>query len=298
MTVASGNFAELLWPGIADIWANEYKDYPVLYEKIFDVKQSDKRFEKEQGVTGLPLASVKDEGNSVPYEDPLQGFQKEYINTTYALGAIVTREMYEDDQYNYINTIPSMLARSMRQTEETTSFNILNRAFNTSYTGADGVSLCNASHPLVGGGTFRNQLSTAADLTQTSLEQALQDVMDFVDDRSLKIRAMPKSLVVSTQFNFTARKILESANVVGSADNDKNPIPGLFKDLVVSPYLTDTDAWFIVTDCPNGLTFFNRRKAEIARDNEFDTENLKFKTSRRWSVSWTDPRGVFGTAGA
>ena len=298
MTTASGNFAELLWPGIADLWANAYNDYPALYEKMCEIKDSDKRFEKEQGVTGLPLAGVKDEGNAIPYEDPLQGFQKEYVNVTYGLGAIVTREMYDDDMYSFINTIPKMLARSMRQTEETVVHNHLNRGFNSAFTGADGLELFSSVHPLVGGGTFRNELTTAADLTQTSIEQALQDLMDFVDDRSLKIRTMPKCLVVPTQFNFTARKILESANIVGSADNDKNPIPGLFEDLIVSPYLTDSDAWFIITDCPNGLTFFNRRSAEITRDNEFDTENLKFKTTRRWSSGWTDPRGVFGTSGS
>jgi hypothetical protein len=298
MTVASGNFAELLWPGIADIWANSYNDYEPLYSKIFETKDSDKRFEKEQGVTGLPLASIKDEGNAIPYFDPFQGFQKEYVNVTYGLGSSVTREMYEDDQYNYINTIPAMLARSMRQTEETLGFNHLNNGFNTSFTGADGLSLFNASHTLVGGGTFSNQLSTAADLTQTSLEQILQDIMDAVDDQSLKIRLMPECLVVPTQINFRARKLLESDYVTGSADNDKNGLTGLFKDLVVSPYLTDTDAWFVRTNCPNGLTWFWRRRAEVTRDNEFDTENLKFKDTARWSSGWTDPRAAWGTPGA
>ena len=304
MAVASGNFAELLWPGIAELWGNAYNDYEPLYTKLFSMKSSDKRFEKEQGVTGLGLAAVKDEGSSIPYEDPFQGYQKEYVNVTYALGSSVTREMYEDDQYNYINSIPSMLARSMRQTEETVAFNHLNRAFNSSFTGADGLQLCSGggsggtAHPLVGGGTYTNELATSADLTQTSLETATQNLMDFVDDQNLKIRVMPKCLVVPTALNFTARKILETSYAVGSADNDINPIPGLFQDLVVSPYLTDTDAWFIITDTPNGLTWFTRRAAEIGRDNEFDTENLKFKTSKRWSSGWTDARGVYGSAGA
>ena len=298
MTVASGNFAELLWPGIADIWANSYNDYEALYPKIFETKSSDKRFEKEQGVTGLGLSAVKDEGNAIPYEDPFQGYQKEYVNVTYGLGSIVTREMYEDDQYNYINTIPAMLARSMRQTEETLAFNHLNNGFNANFTGADGATLFNATHPLVAGGTQSNQLAVAADLTQTSLEQILQDLMDAVDDQQLKIRLMPKCLVVPTQLNFRARKLLESEYVTGVADNDKNGIPGLFQDLVVSPYLTDNDAWFVVTDCPNGLTWFWRRRPEVSRDNEFDTENLKFKDTGRWSSAWTDFRGVYGTAGA
>lgn len=298
MTIASGNFAELLWPGIAEIWANSYKDYEPLYTKIFEMKKSSKRFEKEQGVTGLGLAGVKDEGAAIPYEDPFQGYQKEYVNVTYALGSIVTREMYEDEMYNYINTIPRMLARSMHQTEETIGFNVLNRAENASYTGADGVVLASGSHPLVGGGTFSNLLSPAADLSQTSLETATQNIMLFVDDQNLKIRAMPKCLVVHPSFNHKARKLLETDFVVGSADNDKNTLMGLFKDLVVSPYLTDADAWAIITDVPNGLTCYTRRAEEIGRDNEFDTENLKIKTSKRFTMSWTDARGVYYSAGA
>lgn len=298
MTTASGNFAELLWPGIEDIWGKDYNDYEALYTKMFEVKSSDKRFEKEQGVTGLGLAGIKDEGAAVNYDDPFQGFQKEYVNATYSLGTIVTREMYEDEMYSYINSIPKMLSKSLRQTEETIAHNHLNNGFNSSFTGADGIELFASNHPLVGGGTIRNELVVPADLTQTSLEQALQDLMDWVDDRSLKLRAMPKCLVVPTQLNFTARKLLETGYVVGSADNDINPIPGLFKDLVVSPYLTDTDAWFITTDVPNGLTWFNRRSAEIGRDNEFDTENLKTKVTSRFSSGWTNPRGAFGVAGA
>lgn len=298
MTVSSGNFAELLWPGIAEIWADNYNDWDALYPRCFEKKTSSMRFEKEQGITGLGLAAIKDEGNSVGYEDPFQGYQKEYVNVTYALGSAVTREMFEDDQYGKINDLPRHLARSMRQTEETIAFNHFNRAFNASFTGADGATLCSASHNLVGGGTFSNQLATAADLSQTSLETAIQNLMDFVDDQNLQINVQPKCLVVPTAINFRAKKLLETANVVGSADNDKNPIPGVGLDLVVSPWLTDTDAWFIVTDCPHGLTWYDRRNAEISRDNEFDTENLKFKVTSRFSSGWTDPRGVYGTAGA
>lgn len=298
MAIASGNFAELLWPGIKQIWGTSYTKYEPLYSKIFDVQTSDKAFEKHQGVTGLGLLGVKNQGEPIGYDDTLQGFQKEYVNVTYGRGVVVTREMVEDEQYGYINQLPAILARSARDTEETVSFNVLNRAFNASFTGADGVSLCNASHPLVGGGTFRNQLSVAADLTQTSLETAIQDLMDFVDDRGLKIRVSPKTLVVPTAISMTAIKLLETAQVVGNADNDKNPIPGFLSNLVISPYLTDTDAWFLITDVPNGLVFFRRRGAAIERDNEFDTQNLKFAVTERFSVGHTDPRGVFGTSGA
>ena len=297
MTIATGNFAELLWPGIREIWGNSYNDYEPLYSQIFTQMRSDKAFEKMQGVTGLPLAAVKEQGAAVTFLDPYQGFQKEYVHVTYALGAAVTREMYDDDQYNYINSLPRMLARSMRQTEETLHFNVLNNAFTATITGADGVSMANASHPLVGGGTFSNMPATASDLTQSAIEQAFTDIMNFVDDQSLKIRVMPKTLVIGTALWAVAEKIMGTDRAVGSADNDVNPVRGRMK-ILVSPYITDTDAWFVVTDAPNGLITMLRRDAEVERDNEFSTQNLQFLTTKRWSQSWTDPRCIYATAGA
>jgi len=298
MTTSTGNFAELLWPGIKEIFGHEYSSYEPLYEKIFEKKTSDKAYEKEQGVTGYPLAGLKDQGAAVSFFDLLQGFQKEYVNVTYGAGGVVTREMYEDDQYNFINQIPRMLARSMRETMETTHFNVLNNGF-SSETAADGSSVFNATHSLVGGGTFRNQLQTSADLTETSLEQACIDISDFVDDQNLKIRVFPRKLIVPTALQFVAAKILETTQKVGSADNDVNVVRGMIQgDAIVSPYLTDSDAWFIGTDCPNGLVCYERRAADLARDNEFATENLQFKVTARWSQGVTDPRGIFGSPGA
>ena len=299
MTIATGNFPELLWPGIRDLWGTSYNDYEPLFEgKVFEMSTSNKAFEKIQQVTGLPLLSTKDQGDTISYQDPFQGLQKEFVNVTYALGTSVTEEMVEDEQYSYINRLPAMLSRSVRHTRETQAFNVLNRAFNASFTGADGLSLCNAAHTLVGGGTYSNQLATAADLSQTSLETATQNLMDFVDDRQFKIRALPKCLVVATSENHAARKILESYYVTKSADNDVNTLNGLFQDLVVSPWLTDPDAWFIITDVPMGLMWFDRIRPAIRRDNEFDTTNLKLATRGRWSFGHVDARGVFGTPGA
>lgn len=298
MTISTGNFPELLWPGIKAIWGNTYNDYPTLYTKVFTMKKSDKAFEKEQGVTGLPLASVKDQGSPVSFVDPFQGYQKEYVNITYGIGASVTKEMFDDSQYGYINSLPEMLARSMRQTEETTHWNVLNNGFSSTVTGADGVSLFNASHPMVGGGTaLRNQLATASDLTMTALETAFTDIMDFYDDQLLKIRVLPKKLAVPTAIWAVARKIMETEKAVGSADNDKNVLMGAL-ELVVCPWLTDTDAWFVITDAPNGLVSYTRQEAELDRDNDFDTKNLKFTAIRRWIPSWTDWRGAYGSAGA
>lgn len=297
MTVATGNFAELLWPGIASIWGRDYNDYGPLYTQFFSVKNSEKAFEKEQGVTGLPLAGVKDQGSPIPFLDPFQGFQKEYINLTYGLGSSVTREMYEDDQYNYINQIPSMLARSMRQTEEVIATNILNNSFTSTAQSADGASIVNSSHSLIGGGTMSNTPTVAADLTMASLEQACVDIMNFVDDQGLTIMVRPTKLIVPTASWAIAEKILGTDRAVGSNDNDVNVVRNKVS-LIVSPYITDSDSWFIVTDVPNGLTFYNRRAAEINRDNDFETQNLKFSTTRRFSVGCTDYRGVYGTAGA
>lgn len=297
MAVGTGNFAELLWPGIAELWGFTYERYPALYSKVFEMKTATKAFEKEQGATGLPLASIKDQGGNIDYVDLLQGFQKEYVMVTFALGTVITREMVEDEQYNYINQVPEFLAESMNQTEETVSFNIINNGHGGGTVSADGVQLFSASHTAADGSTYSNTLAVAADLSQTSIEQMCQNIMDLTDERGLKLRAYPKCLIVPTQSNFRARKILESSYVTGSADNDVNPIPGLFQDLVVSPYITDSDAWYITTTTRNGLSFYRRRAAEIERDNEFDTQNLKIITTTRFDVDVTDGRGVFGTAG-
>jgi hypothetical protein len=298
MTIGSGNFAELLWPGIAERFGTDYERYPTLYTKVFNIKKATKRFEKVQGVTGLPLASIKSEGQAFNASDPQQGFQKEYVMVVYGLSTHITREMVDDEQYGYIGEIPSMLAESMRATEETVSFNVLNRAFNTAYTGADGSILLVATHTFPTGRVYSNLLTTAADLTQTSTESILSQIQQAVDDQGIPIRLMPKALVIHPENNFRARKILESGNVTGTNDNDVNPIPGLFSDLVVSPYLTDSDAWFVTTSARNGLTFFRRDATEVRRDNEFDTQNLKIAIRGRWDVSWSNPLGVYGTPGA
>ena len=293
----TGSAPELLWPGIAAMWGTDYEDYPTLYTKIFSTEKASKRFEKVQQMVGLGLAQVKNEGGSIPMSNLLQGFQKEYVMVTYGLGTSITHEMMQDEQYGYIKKVPKFLARSMRQTEETMAFNVLNRAFNAAFTGPEGQTLLNTGHVLAGGGTASNRLATDADLTQTSLETMLQQLMSEVDDRGLRTRRMPKVLIVPPDLNFRARKLLESSYVTGSADNDVNPLLGLLADLVVSPWLTDTDAWFVGTDA-EGLRFWRREQTEIFRDNEFSTRNLNIATTGRWDVSWDDWRSLYGTTGA
>lgn len=296
MVTATGNLAELLWPGIATIWGNTYSRYKPLWKRMMIVRRSTKAFEKEQGVTGFGLAGQKGQGKAVAFVDLVQGYQKEYVNLTYGLGTIITRELMEDEQYNYINDVPQMLAESMRQTEETLSANVFNNGF-SSQTTADGVSFFNSAHPNVRGGTQRNVPAVAADLAQASLEQAYIDLMDWKDDSGLKITVMPEKLVTAPTNRFVAEKILGTKFAVGSADNDINPVAGTV-DLIVNPYLTDPDAWFVITNARAGATFWNRRSAEISRDNDFPTEDLLIKTTRRLAVGVTEWRYAWGSAGA
>ena len=298
MTIATGNFPEELWPGIHDHWGIFYKQWEPLYTKVFEVKTSDKAFEKEQQITSFPIAMVKDQGSPVSYVDAKQGVQKEYVPITYGLGTSFTWEMNQDDQYGHLKRIPKTLSWSMREAEETTAFDHFNRVTTAAYTGADGLTLLNASHTLVGGGTYRNQLSTASDLSNSSLETALMDLSDWTDDQQKKIRVKAKTLLISTALQATAFKILNTMQVTGSNDNDKSWVATQGLKLVVSPYLTDPDAWFLITDVDNGMVFYWRHKPEVSRDNEFDTKNLKVATIARFMSGWTDPHGVFGTIGA
>lgn len=296
----TGFAPELLYPGLAALWGTSYNQYPKLYPKFMNIKKSSKRFEKEQGMTGFALAGVKDEGDSVQFARLTQGFQKEYNHTTYGLGAIVTREMVEDDQYNIINQIPRLLAEAMVRTEETLATNVLNNGFDTAFVGADGQPLFSTAHPNSGssGGTQRNTPLTNADLTQTSLEAALIDIMDFRDENNQRISIRPKTLVVSRSDYFNATKILETKYKVGAADNDINVVSNLGLELVVTNYLTDQDAWFVITDAANGLTYYERRAADIERDNDISTQNLAIVTTERFDTGWTDWRGAWGSAGA
>lgn len=304
MTITTSNHAELLWPGIKSLFGQAYNEYKPLYKQFLDTQKSNKSFEKHQGVTTTGLAAVKDQGGQLTYADTYQGFQKEVINVTYALGATVTQEMMEDDQYDYINRIPEFLARSMRATEETVAANLLNNGFSTATipsTTADGVSLFSRNHLLVASAsTLANTPTTQADLVMTSLEQAYIDISGYVDDHGLPIVVMPKALVVPRDLQFQARKLLETEYAVGSTNNDVNVVStaNMPVQLVWNPYLTDSDAWFIKTDAKDGLVFQERIAATPDRDNDFDTKNLRFSIRSRFAVFAADPRGSYGSAGA
>ena len=299
--ITSGSFAKLLWPGLNAVWGKEYNDYPVEWDKLFEKNSSDRAYEEDLGISSFGLANVKTEGGPITYDTERQGFTSRYNHVVYALGFIVTREIFEDDQYGKVGAQKAKaLARSMRQTKETNGANIYNRAFSGSYVGGDGVSMVNASHPAVSGGTFSNQIAVAADLSEAALEQAVIDIAGFRDDRGLLIAAKPEKLVIPYQQTFEVKRILGADGRVGTDLNDPNVLKdmGIFNSVVINHYLTDADAWFILTSVKDGVKYFERRGDQFEMDNDFDTENAKFKATARYSFGWSDPRAVYGSQGA
>lgn len=300
MAMNSSNFGELLWPGIKDLWGYSYNEWMPLWKQFFGVVDSDKAFERYQGTTGFGLAGVKAQGGNVPYADAYLGYQQYITNVVYALGATITKELYDDDQYNFIKKVPTLLARSLRQTEETIAHNVLNNGFSsTAQPTPDGQALFSTSHVTVdGAGTFSNTPTVAADLTQASLENAEIAISQFVDDRNLKMHLKGEKLIVPTGVQFQAKKILNTTYEVDSANNTINPMKGAY-DLIITPFLTDADAWFLTTDLKDdGLVYQNRESAQVDRQNEFDTFNLKFITYSRFGVGFVNPRCAYGSPGA
>ena len=300
--ITSASFAKSLWPGINAWYQKAYDEFPVEWDKLFDKNTSRRAFEEDVGVSGFGLASEKPEGESISYDSERQGFITRYSHVVYGLGFIVTREAVEDDLYDVVASRKSQaLAFSMRQTKEIVGANIYNLAFTGGPTYGDGVSLLNSAHPNMAGGTWSNILSTASDLSEAALEQAAIDIQGFTNDRGLKIVVKPKTLVIPYQLEFEANRIFKTVGRPGTSNNDINAIKelGMFPGgIVVSHYLTDQDAWFIRTNVPHGMKYFERRKDEFGQDNDFDTENAKYKATARYSFGATDPRALFGTAGA
>ncbi len=297
----TSSFAKALWPGVNAWYGKAYNDYPTEWDQLFEKNTSKKAYEEDVGISGFGLAKVKTEGGAIEYDSERQGWTTRYNHVVYALGFIVTREMFEDDQYDVVGQRKAKgLARSIRQTKEIVGANIFNRAFNSSYKGGDQKEMCATDHPLVAGGTFSNELTTAADLSEASLEQACIDIEGFTDDSGLLIAAKAKKLIIPRQLRFEAHRILKADGRTGTDSNDPNALKdmGLFSDIQVNHYLTDADAWFIVTDVPEGLKYFERRGDQFEMDNDFDTENAKFKATARYSFGWTDPKGLFGSPGA
>lgn len=301
--ITSSSFAKLLWPGLNAIYGKAYNDYPVEWDKLFEKNTSDKAYEEDVGLSPLGLAQVKSEGASITYDTERQGFTSRYNHVVYGLGFIITREIYEDDQYAKVGAQKAKaLARSLRQTKEIVAANIYNRAFTAGYVGGDGIVLCSTAHLNVAGGTYSNKAATDSDLSEAALEQAVIDIAGYRDDRGLLIAAKPEKLVIPYQLQFEAKRILGADGRVGTDLNDPNVLKdmGLFSQVVVNHYLSSTgsDDWFILTNIKDGLKYFERRADQFEQDNDFDTENAKFKATARYSFGWSDPRAIYGNQGA
>jgi hypothetical protein len=293
-------WGKLLWPGVNKWYGDSYNDYKTEYTDIFDVEKSDRSYEEDVSVSSFGLAQQKGEGQTTTYDSEQQGFMDRYTHATYTLGFIITKELVEDDQYERAAKRKAKgLARSMRHTKEINAANILNRAFNTGFTYGDGKALIVSDHPNVAGGTWSNVMAVAADLSESSMEQAWLDISKYTDDRGLRIAVKTNKLVVPVDLAITAAKIMGTEFQVGSNNNTINVARTKFPGgVVVNHFLTDTDAWFVKTDVPDGLKLFERVADSFSMDDDFDTDNAKFKARARYSVGCSDKRSIYGTPGA
>ena len=300
--ITTGNFAKALWPGV-NVWFGEaYKEFPEEWSQIFKKESSRKAFEEDVSTSGFGLVPAMAEGAPVTYDSTQQGFVTRYTHQDYGMGFVITRNMVEDDLYDVAGKKNAQsLAFSARQTVEIICANVLNRAFTAAYKGGDGKELCATNHPNIAGGTYSNELATPADLSELALEQAIIDIGKWKNDRGLRIAVTPKKLVIPVDLLFTAERILGSNLRVGTSNNDINALKSLGcleGGYVVNHYLTDTNAWFLMTDVPNGLVLKERRPMEFTMDNDWDTSNAKYKVTFRMSVGWSDPKCILGSPGA
>jgi hypothetical protein len=302
MPITRGQLLKELEPGLNALFGLEYDRYDNEHAQIFDTESSDRAFEEEVMLSAFGQAPVKDEGSAVAYDNANEAWTARYTHETIALAFSVTEEAVEDNLYDRLSSrYTKALARSMANTKQVKAAAILNNAFSSSFVGGDGKELCATDHPTVGGGNLRNELTTAADLNETSLEQAIIDIAAFVDERGLKIALQGRKMIIPPELQFVAERLMATQLRTGTADNDINAIrsmgvlPGGY---VVNHYLTDPDAFFIKTDAPNGLKHFVRTAISTKMEGDFETGNVRYKARERYSFGWSDPRAIFGSPGA
>ncbi len=298
--IATGNHPKALWPGVYSWFGAEYDAHDKQYTKLFDTKSSTQNFEELVQQTGFGLAPVKPEGSSTAYDSHTQGYVARGINVAYSLGYIVTREELADNLYAKVSMRRAgSLAFSMAQTRENVGANVYNRVVNASFLGGDAVALGSTAHPSVSGNQS-NILSTAADLSEASLEDLTIQIMDATDPKGLKISLRPKSLIIPTALVYDSNRILKSNLRVGTADNDTNALKlvGAIPEIVINNYLTDSDAWFIRTNASDSLCWFDRELPQFTKDEDFDTDNAKAKGYMRFIPFWGDWRGLYSSEGA
>ena len=301
MAISRQQLAKELEPGLNALFGLEYNQYENQHLEIFDVENSDRAFEEEVMLSGFANAAVKSEGAAVTFDTAQEAFTSRYTHETVALAFALTEEAIEDNLYDTIATrYTKALARSMANTKQIKGANVLNNGFSSSFPGGDGKELFATDHPSQSGDQ-KNELSTSADLSETSIEQALIDIAAFTDERGLKIAARGVKMIIPSELRFTAERIMKSPARVGTADNDLNAIASkgmIPQGYVVNNFLTDTDAFFIKTDVPNGLKMFERAAIKTAMEGDFDTGNVRYKARERYSFGFSDWRGVFGSPGA
>ena len=302
MAINRAQLVKELVPGLHALFGLEYDRYSAEYEEIFESETSERACEEEVMLTGFGEAPVKFEGSGVTYDTAQESFTARYTHETVALAFSLTEEAIEDNLYDTLSSrYTRALARSMMTTKNIKGANILNNAFSSSFLGGDGKELCATDHPTVGNETQRNELSTAADLNETSLEQSLIDIAAFEDERGLKINAQARKLIIPTALQFVADRLLETPGRVGTADNDINAVRNMGmvpEGYTVNHYLTDTDAFFLTTDVPNGLKHFVRSPVATSMEGDFETGNVRYKARERYSFGFSDWRGIFGSPGA
>jgi hypothetical protein len=301
MAISRAQMVKELLPGLNALFGMEYGRYGEEHKEIFDTESSDRSFEEEVKLSGFSAAPVKAEGDAISYDAAQEAFTSRYNHETIALGFSITEEAVEDNLYDSLSSrYTKALARAMAYTKQIKAASVLNNAF-TSATGGDGKALCATDHPLVSGGTNSNEPAVAADLNETSLEAAVIQIGGWTDERGLLIAAKPKKLIIPRDLMFVATRLLKTEGRVSTADNDINAIatngaiPGGY---AVNNFLTDSDAWFLTTDIPNGLKHFVRTSLTTKMEGDFDTGNVRYKARERYSFGWSDPLGIFGSPGA
>lgn len=293
MPITRGSFAKMLWPGLNSVYGMEYPKYPEQWRSLYSVETDDRAYVEETGTSGFGLVPVKDEGGGISFDTAMQGFTTRYVHTTYGLGFIVTREAFEDDQYGVVGKRKAQgLAFSVATTLNTLGAAVYNNA--TTYTGGDGLALLSGSHPNKAGGTQSNL--SASTLSEAGLESALIAISKLTNDRGLRINLGVTQLVIPVDLSFEAHRILESQMRYLTANNDANALNdmGSIPSVMVNNFLTGTTSWYLRTNCPDGMKAFVRRAPQFDMDDDFDTENAKFKTTFRISFGWTDWRTMYG----
>jgi hypothetical protein len=302
MAISRAQLLKELLPGLNALFGLEYARYGEEHKEIYEIETSERSFEEETKLSGFSAAPVKNEGSAIAYDNAQEAWTARYNHETIALGFALTEEAIEDNLYDSLSArYTKGLARAMAYTKQVKGAAVLNNGFSSAYTGGDGVSLFSTSHPLVNGSVNSNTPSTQADLNETSLEAAVIQIAAWTDERGLLIAAKPKKLVIPPALQFVATRLLETSLRVGTNNNDINAIKNngsIPEGYTQNHFLTDTNAWFLTTDVPNGMKMFVRTPLANSMDGDFDTGNVRYKSRERYSFGWSDPLGMFGSSGS